>query len=88
MSEESGQSGEIERLRVAVLCGRCQTPGAPPYPVYGLQVESGDRRWRWQDLDGERNRVEALAQRLKTLCPEPCHIEDIVRDFVLERYLP
>ena len=50
--------------------------------------KSGTRRWRWQDLDGERNRVEALAQRLETLCPEPCHLEDIVRDFVLERYLP
>ena len=88
MSEESGQSGEIERLRVAVLSGECQSPGAPPDPVYGLQVESKSRRWRWQDLSAEREPVEALAHRLEVFCPEPCHMEDIVRDFVLEQYLP
>lgn len=88
MSGESGQSGEIERLRVAVLCGPCETPGAPPEPVYGLQVETGSDRWRWQDLSEKRQRVEALAQQLQTLCPEPCHVEDIVRDFVVEQYLP
>ena len=88
MSEESGQSGEIERLRVAVLCGECESPGAPPETVYGLQVESKSRRWHWQDLGTQREPVEALARRLETFCPEPCHMDDIVRDFVLEQYLP
>ena len=88
MSEESGQGGEIERLRVAVLCGPCETPGAPPETVYGLQVETSSDCWHWQDLSEKRQRVEDLAQQLQTLCPEPCHVEDVVRDFVVEQYLP
>lgn len=88
MRGEPGLSEQSDRLSVTVLCGSCETPGAPPVPVYGLQIVSTDHCWRWQDLDEERERVEILARRLEALSPEPCHLEDIIRDFVLERYLP
>lgn len=87
MSDMSECAGEMARLQVAVLCGTCQTPGAPPKPVYGLQVESDSHHWCWQDLDVDRQRVETLAHRLEEMNPEPCHLEDIIRDFVLEPYL-
>ena len=69
MSDMSECAGEMARLQVAVLRGTCQTPGAPPKPVYGLQVESDSHHWCWQDLDVDRRRVETLAHRLEEMNP-------------------
>lgn len=77
-----------EGLRVRVRMGVCLTPGAPSEPVYGLVAERGDCRWEWPDVDTDRARVEELAHKLEAEQPAACHLEDIVRDFVLERYLP
>lgn len=88
MQGEQELSDQSDRLSATVLCGSCETPGAPPVPVYGLQIVTADHCWRWPDLDEERERVASLARRLEALSPEPCHLEDIIRDFVLERYLP
>lgn len=62
--------------------GRCETEGAVGETVYGIRVTAGTFCWRFADVDADPQRVERLLQRLRQERPHPCHLEDVVRDFI------
>ena len=70
----------------SVIEGVCETEGAEGYPVYGVQVTLTDGTcWSWADVDVDSAVATALATRLQTLQPAPCHFEDMVRDYIEEQ---
>lgn len=67
------------------LCtGVCETDGADPVTVYGVRARCGAWTWEFADVDVSAPAVETLLARLRQMQPEPCHCEEIVRDYIEE----
>ena len=63
----------------------CRADGAGQHVAYGLLVRQEERTvWSFPDIDSNRLTVERLAHRLQAACPEPCHWQEIVEDYIAE----
>ena len=63
----------------------CRADGVGQHVAYGLQVRREGRTvWNFPDIDGSRRAVERLAHRMQAACPEPCHWQEIVEDYIAE----
>ncbi len=67
--------------------GLCTADGAVGVTVYGVRRISSDGVWEWQDVSTSKAQVMCLLRRLRSERPERCHLEDIVRDFIVEQGL-
>lgn len=66
-----------------VTRGICLADGADKAPVYGLCARQDGRVvWAFEDVDACRQTVEELASRLRETSPEPCHLAEIVEDYI------
>ncbi len=65
----------------------CTADGAAGVTVYGVRLISPDGVWEWQDVSTSKAQVMCLLTRLRREQPERCHLEDIVRDFIVEQGL-
>lgn len=64
--------------------GVCRTDGAQGRTVYGVRARLGSGIWEWADVAADRRQVEELLRRLEIARPEPCHLQDIVEDYIGE----
>lgn len=69
------------------ITSRCTADGADGVTVYGVRLYAPDGVWEWQDVSPSQAAVRCLIARLQRERPERCHLEDIVRDFIVEQTL-
>lgn len=69
------------------ISSRCAADGAVGMTVYGVRLHSPDGVWEWPDVSPSEAQVMRLIMRLQHERPERCHLEDIVRDFIVEQSL-
>ena len=69
------------------ISSRCTADGAVGETVYGVRLYSPDGEWEWLDVSPSEAQVMRLIARLQRERPERCHLEDIVRDFIVEQSL-
>ncbi len=66
-----------------VTRGICLADGAEKVPVYGIRARQDGRVvWAFEDVDTCQQTVEELAARLREASPEPCHLAEIVEDYI------
>ncbi len=66
---------------------QCTADGACGETVYGVRLVTSEGVWEWSDVSSSAAQVECLLDRLRREQPEICHLEDIVRDFIVEQGL-
>lgn len=69
------------------ISSQCTTDGAVGVTVYGVRLCSPDGVWEWRDVSVSQAVAQRLIARLQRERPERCHLEDVVRDFIVEQSL-